>query len=125
LTHVFNQCPKCSVDLPDGATSCTCGWRKRGTARLERARRVPIPCAHDGCEYESMLSLRLRTGWANLCRAHYEHHIQLGADKFNRELSLDTREKRRAFIMEKLGAMGARGLALRVPGQDDEERAVA
>lgn len=124
MSRVFNQCPDCSVDLPSGAMKCACGWRKR-VSKAERPRREPIPCAHDGCAHDSILSLKLRTGWANLCRGHYEHHIQLAADKFNREHGLDTREKQRAFIMEKLGAMRARGLpvTVRVPGEDDEERA--
>lgn len=27
--QIFTTCPQCFVDLPDGGSSCTCGWKAR------------------------------------------------------------------------------------------------
>jgi len=125
VTQVFNQCPKCQIDLPDGATGCACGWRKRGS-KPDRPARESVPCAHQDCPREAILSKRLAAGWANLCRGHYEHHVQLEADEFCRASGLTTRPKQYAYAKDKLAGFGlrlplTRGAA-REPGQDDEER---
>ena len=124
MSRLFSQCPRCGADLATrGATSCPCGWKKRAN-KPEIAEHISVDCAHAGCPHEAILSMYLKTGWANLCRAHYEHHVQLAADEFNRVIGLDTRVKKVAFVREKLAAIRQKGLPLRVPGQDDEERAL-
>jgi hypothetical protein len=81
-----------------------------------------VPCAHQGCTTDATLKLHLPTGWANVCRPHAEQHWQREADQFNRVNGLDTREKQLAFIAGKLASLKLKGLPMREPGQDDEER---
>lgn len=96
MSRVFNQCPDCSVDLPDGAMKCACGWKKRGS-KAERPEREPIPCAHSACAAPAILSLKLRTGWADLCRGHHLFHVQQEADEFCARNELVTRAQQAAF----------------------------
>lgn len=105
MSQVFNQCPKCSVDLPDGASTCACGWRKRGTRAALPARK-PVQCAHEGCPTDATLALRMPTGWANLCRGHAECHWQREADEFVQRMGLDTLQKKRQFINDRLAGIG-------------------
>lgn len=105
MTQVFNQCPDCSVDLPDKATSCSCGWRKRGTRAALPARK-PVQCAHEGCPVDATLALHMPTGRANVCRPHAERHWQREADEHARRAGLDTLQKKRQFINDRLAGIG-------------------
>lgn len=55
---------------------------------------------------DATLALRMPTGWANLCRPHAERHWQREADEFVRRMGLDTLQKKRAFINERLAGIG-------------------
>lgn len=73
MSRVFNQCPKCSVDLADGASSCACGWRKRD-AKTERLPQGPSTCCWndygDTCGDRGILSQGTNGGpW--YCREHF------------------------------------------------------
>jgi hypothetical protein len=81
-----------------------------------------VQCAHGGCPTDATIRLKLRTGWADLCRHHYEFHIQQEADEFNRAHEFTTREEQREFFKEKLAGFGRQAIVSREPGQDDEER---
>jgi len=121
MSNVFNLCPRCSVDLPSGATSCVCGWKKRGS-RPERKAREPVQCAHDGCAIDATIRMRLPTGWGSVCRPHAERHWQEEADDFCTHMDLDTRAKQHGFVKEKLAAFKQRSFVAPEPGDGDEER---
>jgi hypothetical protein len=108
MGNVFNQCPRCSVDLVWGATSCDCGWKKR--ARSDRASRPPpdpVACAHDGCSSNATLRLRTATGWANLCRGHAERHWGRVAEDFCVFiLGLKTLEEKKEYCLRGMAEVG-------------------
>ena len=60
--------------------------------------RATVPCAHDGCGDPAILSKKLPTGIANLCRKHYEFHTQQEANEFCKANGLGTREQKRDWI---------------------------
>jgi hypothetical protein len=75
----FATCPRCNVDLPSGAASCSCGWI---------ARREPEP-PPDPQKYEK----ERKDNLAEANREALEWCIAQG---------LDSREKQRAYIRDKL-----------------------
>lgn len=90
------QCPDCTSEIAQGAKVCLlCGWRSKTIAPREPA--VVIPCAHSGCNNPAVMYRKLRHGWANLCRYHDLHHVQVEADEFCRERGLKTNEEKRAW----------------------------
>lgn len=90
-------------------------------AAAEKEVAVPVPCVHESCASDAILSQRLPTGWANLCRHHYEFHHQRQADAFCAERGLVTVEQKQAWIKEKLGDIAKRITGPgRNPGEDDE-----
>ena len=100
-----NQCPRCSQDLLWGEISCKCGWRKRA-ARGEGRRipREPVACAHEGCPDDATIRLTTRTGWANVCRAHYDAHW--GREAAQAAAHLSSVAEKRAHIRELLLSIG-------------------
>jgi hypothetical protein len=75
-------------------------------SQQEPATRSHIQCAHDLCAHSAILRLKLPTGWANLCRHHYDFHAQREADKFCAENGLITLEQKRAFCLQKMLMFG-------------------
>ena len=78
-------------------------------------------CAYAGCDTTPIVRQKLSTGWANLCRKHYDAQAQERADAYCLENGLDTTEKKIAFCKEKLGVFLQKAIYRREPGQDDEE----
>jgi hypothetical protein len=74
----------------------------RKTENQIREERPKIDCAHTQCPYPGDVDLKLKTGWAHLCKSHYEFHIQQQADDFCKANDLTTRAAQLAFIREKL-----------------------
>jgi hypothetical protein len=66
--------------------------------------KAAVPCAHEGCPHPAILSRKLKTGWANLCKKHDLFHVQQEDDEFCRQNGLTTRVAQIAFIREKLGS---------------------
>lgn len=90
-------CPKCAKAIPFEATTHeACGWGITPIKGL--LSRPSVPCAHDGCPDPAILSRRLPTGWANLCKKHDLFHAQQEADEYCREHGFDTREKKIAHV---------------------------
>jgi len=111
MGDVLNQCPRCSDDLPWGATTCHCGWKKRKVAADKRAPREPVQCAHEDCPDDATIRVKTRTGWANFCRAHYASYHTLEAARATVHIG-GTAEKR-AYIFAQL-----RSIAGRKPSRD-------
>jgi hypothetical protein len=63
--------------------------------------RLVIPCAHSGCQHPAIISKRLSTGWANLCKGHDLFHAQLEANEFCEQNGLYAREEKTAWIRKK------------------------
>lgn len=63
-----------------------------------------IPCAHTDCAEPAILSRKLPTGWANLCKAHDLFHVQMESDEFCRNNGLETYEQKRDWILRKLAS---------------------
>lgn len=103
MGDVYDQCPRCSDDLKWGATSCHCGWKKRKRGE-ERGLppRVPVQCAYDGCTTDATIRVMTVTGWANLCRSHYDAHHGRMARSWCAERGLGTVSQMRAYIRETL-----------------------
>jgi hypothetical protein len=106
MGDVFNQCPRCSDDLPWGTTSCHCGWKKRKAAGDKRSPRDPVQCAHEDCQSDATIRVKTRTGWANFCRAHYVAYHTLEAAQATAHIG-GTQEKR-AYIFAQLRRLAAR-----------------
>lgn len=108
MGDVYDQCPRCSDDLKWGATSCHCGWKKRKRGE-ERGLppRVPVQCAHYDCPDDATIRVRTATGWANLCRGHYDLHWQREADAFCKAAGLNTIEQKRWFCMNGMASIGS------------------
>jgi len=77
-----------------------------------------VPCAHDICTTPAITRQHLPSGWANLCRKHYEQHHQAHANDFCSEHRLTTAEDKQAWIAARIGKVG-KGIE-RIPGSDDE-----
>ncbi len=73
------KCPKCARTIKFEATSHpACGWNvANGDAKAHKT-----PCAHTDCPDPAILSRKLSTGWANLCKKHDLFHVQLEANEF-------------------------------------------
>jgi hypothetical protein len=102
MGDVYDQCPRCSDDLKWGATSCHCGWKKRKRGE-ERGLppRVPVQCAHEDCPDDATIRIKTPTGWANLCRGHYDAYYARVARSWCVERGLNTVEQMRAYIRER------------------------
>lgn len=83
--------------------------------------KVAVACAHTNCPHAAIVRLQLKTGWASLCRGHYEFHVQQEANEFCARSGLVTREQKYAFCKAKMPSLKARFGKFREPGQDDEE----
>ncbi len=66
--------------------------------------KVVVPCAHADCKESAILSRKLPTGWANLCKTHDLFHVQRESDEFCRAQGLETYEQKRNWILAKLRA---------------------
>lgn len=108
MGDVYNHCPRCSEDLPWGATSCKCGWkqRKRGEGK-QIAKRVPVQCAYDACPDDATIRIKTSTGLANLCRGHYDAHWQREADAYCKSAGFNTIEQKRWFCTNGMAAIGS------------------
>lgn len=80
--------------------------------------RVSIACAHEGCSEPAMVSNKLKTGWATLCKNHYMFHTQREANDFCKANDLLTRERQVDFIRAKMKNSKLLGRVIRVPGQE-------
>jgi hypothetical protein len=63
-----------------------------------------IPCAHTGCPHPAILSRKLPSGWAKLCKAHDLFHVQQESNEFCRNNGLETYEQKRDWILAKLAS---------------------
>lgn len=94
------SCPKCRRKIPfDATTHSACGWNVTDTAHK-------TPCAHTDCTEPAILSRRLPTGWANLCKRHDLLHTQLEANEFFEREGLYTPAEKNAYRKEKMAQFG-------------------
>ncbi len=108
MGDVLHNCPRCSDDLPWGATSCHCGWKKRARGDGKKlASRVPVQCAYHDCPDDATIRIRTPTGWADLCRGHYVAHHQRIADAYCANAGLNTLEQKRWFCRQGMAAIGS------------------
>ena len=92
----FAACPQCGVDLPSTSSACACGWLRRPA----RPATSDVPCAHENCPCDAILRLKLSTGWANLCREHYERHVRAEAKAWCVLMRLTDREAQRDYVLQ-------------------------
>ena len=93
-------CPKCSRAIPfEATTHKACGWNADSSVQKK-------PCAHTDCTEPAILSRKLSTGWANLCKKHDLFHVQLEANEFCERQGLYTIDQKRAWIKEKMAQFG-------------------
>jgi hypothetical protein len=78
--------------------------RKGKLTAKDFAPKVVIPCAHADCQEPAILSRKLPTGWANLCKAHDLFHVQRESNEFCRINGLDTFAKKREWIFKTLAS---------------------
>lgn len=64
--------------------------------------REHVPCAHTDCSHPAIVVVKLKTGWAKLCKKHDLFHAQLDANQFCEEHNLFTYEEKRDWILKKL-----------------------
>lgn len=95
----IDLCPRCQAPLKvNGATSCECGWKKRARAGRVEKEPVWVSCAHMACSYRADVSLKTPTGWANLCRRHYDEKMGAEARAYTASLGLKSREDCIAYV---------------------------
>lgn len=88
------QCPDCDKFIRPDAFKCSCGWTR---TNFEQAK--IIDCAYHGCMSPAILSLKKKTGWANMCLHHYQNDNLAEAEEFCAKNGLDTTEKKIAFCL--------------------------
>lgn len=81
---------------------------------------MQVPCAHSHCPNFAVLSVKQKTGWANLCRNHYELLISAEAREFCQTRGLTTRQKQLEFIRERLTSIRNRGLKVKLPALESK-----
>jgi hypothetical protein len=94
---IFAACPQCGVDLPEDSSACACGWRRRPAAKSHHKL---VPCAHEGCPTEALIRIQTPTGWANLCRVHYEQHWSTQALAWCVKMHLTDRQAQREYCLQ-------------------------
>ena len=95
------QCPECKSQLASAATYCGCGWKKP-TKRYDDDDTPRCYCAHDGCPNRAAVKIETKTGWANLCHAHYSKHYADQANAKCATLKLTTTDQRREWCKAQL-----------------------
>ena len=68
------DCPRCKTSIPDTARNCSCGWRKRGNVTDAYETSPVVDCAHANCSAPAICRIKTKTGWANVCKNHYDRH---------------------------------------------------
>ncbi len=81
--------------------------------RKEAEPKRHIQCAHEQCPHSAIVSMKLKTGRANLCRAHYEFHITQEAREVVESKGLITTEQKREYCRRNMPKFEARE-----PGQE-------
>lgn len=69
--------------------------------------KISVPCAHTDCPNPAILSRKLSTGWASLCRGHDLLHAQLDTNEFCEQNGLYGREEKKAWLHKKLNSTQA------------------
>ena len=109
------KCPECKNELGSTAYYCPCGWQKRKSNPFVNVARAVV-CAHEDCRTPAILRIKVPTGWANLCDAHYDQHFLNQGKATCERLGLDTVAKQRAYFLEKSRNM----FKMREPGEDED-----
>src|SRR5260221_1619089 len=78
--------------------------RKSKFKSQEFQQRPVIPCAHTDCTEPAILSRKLQTGWANLCKTHDLFHVQMESNEFCEKNGLYTYDQKRDWILAKLAS---------------------
>lgn len=71
------ECPKCGSEI-GRATYCGCGWRGRKQVvdnSQDLHANAFVDCAHQECRLPAMCKIQTKTGWASLCKKHYDQHF--------------------------------------------------
>jgi hypothetical protein len=112
-------CPECGSTLGAKARYCGCGWgRKKKNEEPPDPRR--IVCCHESCGRDSVVKIHTRTGWANVCKEHYDLHFQNQADTYCESRGLHTLGQKMEWVRtQKL--LLKRIPVLREPGEDLDE----
>lgn len=127
LPSAKKNCPDCGHALGATAYKCRCGWKSDGATETAAA----IPCVFTGCPEPALARVKTPTGMANACRKCYG---RLWTPALITEVyqvkpsSPETKDIRMGYLGSyayRNGNPGAIGGAIRVPGQDDEERVAA
>lgn len=97
------KCPKCSKAIRFEATNHpACGWNVANADSNAHK----TPCAHTDCTEPAILSRKLSTGWANLCKRHDIFHAQLEANEFCEREGLYTPAEKAAYRKQKMAEFG-------------------
>lgn len=84
------ECPTCKATLHNSAKYCGCGWKRDN--HFSNPDPI-IDCAHMGCSIPAKVKIKTKTGYANLCLAHYDKHFadeaQANLDKYGLALMAD------------------------------------
>lgn len=116
----MSACPKCDTEI-GAAAYCGCGW-KRGAKARDTGPERRCDCCYEGCSHDAMVKIKTPTGWANMCLDHYAIYHHAKAEKHCRDLGLNTRAQRLAWLRQNWRQLTALP-PIREPGQDDEELA--
>ena len=116
------ECPQCKATLHDGAKYCGCGWKGRGPKPSDEPELL-IECAHEACQNRAKVKIRVPTGWANLCMAHYDSHFLMKANATCQELGLHTTEQKREWVRGAVDRLVRKWTPVyqREPGADYDE----
>ena len=95
-------CPRCQEDIPRGATSCKCGWRKRTTAKPQYQEREYIHCGFETCVDSATMRLHRPTGWVNVCQRHAEKIWSDEAREFAGAHQLRTTTEKRQYYQQRI-----------------------
>ena len=112
------ECPKCHYEIADHAKYCGCGWKKPNP--FEQLPAYRVHCAHADCAAPAICRIKVPTGWANLCDAHYDQHFLNQGNATCDRLGLDTPAKKRQYVLEKARNM----FKMREPGEDEDYKAL-
>jgi hypothetical protein len=113
------QCPKCDQEIGK-STYCGCGWRGRRQVAdnpQDLHANAFVDCAHQECRLPAMCKIHTKTGWASLCKKHYDQHFadeaHANLDKYGLAKEPDETTKEHVARMKAFVFAGRKRLAMR------------
>lgn len=70
---------------------------------LQRPASDSVSCAYDLCALPALACMRKPTGWANVCRMHYDFEAEREGELFCDAQGLKSTADKRAWVAKKMG----------------------